>query len=87
MKRKSKDEIIAEYISGDYTFRELGTKYDITYRTIGDWVLQYQGRKIFLFRIGVSSKANVCLVKDFAVSTLFSHVVQDVPQDILNSWY
>ena len=46
MKRKSKEEIIAEYLSGDYTFRELGNKYNIPYRTIGDWVLQYQGRKI-----------------------------------------
>lgn len=46
MKRKSKEEIIAEYLSGDYTFRALGDKYNIPYRTIGDWVLQYQGRKI-----------------------------------------
>lgn len=45
-KRKTKEEIIAEYLSGDYTFRELGTKYNIPFRTIGDWVLVYQGRKI-----------------------------------------
>ena len=44
--KKSKDEIIAEYLSGDYTFRELGIKYDIPFRTICDWVLAYQGRKI-----------------------------------------
>lgn len=45
-KRKSKEEIIAEYLSGDYTFRELGTKYDIPYRTIAGWVWAYQGRSI-----------------------------------------
>lgn len=45
-KRKSKEEIIAEYLSGDYTFRELGTKYNIPYRTIAGWVWAYQGRTI-----------------------------------------
>ena len=45
-KRKSKEEIIAEYLSGDYTFRELGTKYNIPYRTIAGWVWAYQGRSI-----------------------------------------
>jgi len=46
MKRKSKDEIIAEYLSGDYTFRELGTKHNIPFRTIAGWVWAYQGRTI-----------------------------------------
>jgi len=45
-KRKSKEEIIAEYLSGDYTFRELGIKYNIPYRTIAGWVWAYQGRSI-----------------------------------------
>ena len=45
-KRKSKEEIIAEYLSGDYTFRELGTKHNIPYRTIAGWVWAYQGRTI-----------------------------------------
>jgi len=46
MKRKSKDEIIAEYLSGDYTFRELGTKHNIPFRTIAGWVWAYQGRTV-----------------------------------------
>ncbi|MCC7401663.1 MAG: hypothetical protein IT214_09275 [Chitinophagaceae bacterium] len=52
-KRKSKpasrtgwEEIIAEYLSGDSTFRELGTKHNIPYRTIAGWVWAYQGRTI-----------------------------------------
>lgn len=45
-KRKSKEEIIAEYLSGDSTFRELGTKHNIPYRTIAGWVWAYQGRAI-----------------------------------------
>lgn len=44
-KRKSKEEIVAEYLSGKYTYRELGLKYGIPYRSICDWVLEYQGRK------------------------------------------
>jgi transposase-like protein len=46
MKRKSKEEIIAEYLSGDYTFRELGTKHNIPFRTIAGWVWAYQGKTI-----------------------------------------
>lgn len=44
--RISREEIIAEYLSGDYTFRELGIKYNIPYRTIAGWVWAYQGRSI-----------------------------------------
>lgn len=43
---KSKEKIIAEYLSGDYTFRELGTRYNIPYRTIAGWVWAYQGKAI-----------------------------------------
>ncbi len=43
---KAKEKIIAEYLSGDYTFRELGTKYNIPYRTIAGWVWAYQGKTI-----------------------------------------
>ncbi len=44
-KRKTKEEIVAEYLTGNYTYRELGLKYDIPFRSICDWVLEYQGRK------------------------------------------
>lgn len=44
-KRKSKEEIVAEYLTGNYTYRELGLKYDIPFRSICGWVLEYQGRK------------------------------------------
>ena len=43
-KRKSKEEIVAEYLTGDYTYRELGVKYNIPFRTIAGWVWVYQGR-------------------------------------------
>jgi len=44
-KRKTKEEIVAEYLTGNYTYRELGLKYGIPFRSICDWVLEYQGRK------------------------------------------
>jgi len=51
-KRKSKpasrtgwEEIVAEYLTGKHTYRELGVKYGIPFRSICDWVLEYQGRK------------------------------------------
>ena len=43
---KSKAEIISEYLSGGCSLRSLGKKYNIPHRTIGDWVLAFQGRKI-----------------------------------------
>jgi len=44
-KRKSKEEIVAEYLTGNYTYCELGLKYGIPFRSICGRVLEYQGRK------------------------------------------
>ena len=44
-KRKTKEEIVAEYLTGNYSYRALGLKYAIPFRSICDWVLEYQGRK------------------------------------------
>ncbi len=44
-KRKTKEEIVAEYLTGNYPYRELGIKYGIPFRSICDWVLEYQGSK------------------------------------------
>ena len=44
-KGKTKEEIVAEYLTGNYTYRELGLKYGIPFRSICNWVLDYQGRK------------------------------------------
>lgn len=45
MKEKvNKESIIAEYLTGDVSYRKLGLKYSVDFRTINDWVLEYQGR-------------------------------------------
>ena len=45
MKKIKKEEIVAEYLTGKISYRALGEKYAIPYRSICDWVLEYQGRK------------------------------------------
>ena len=43
--RKTKEKIVAEYLTGNRSYGELGLKYDIPHRSICDWVMEYQGRK------------------------------------------
>ncbi len=40
----AKEEIIAEYLTGNISYRALGEKYSIPSRSICDWVMKYQGR-------------------------------------------
>ena len=40
----NKEEIVAEYLTGNISYRALGKKYDVPSRSICDWVMKYQGR-------------------------------------------
>ena len=40
-----KEAIIAEYLTEEISFRELGKKYGINFRNIHRWVMAYQGKK------------------------------------------
>jgi transposase-like protein len=42
--QKNKAAIIAEYLTGDYSYRQLGSKYGIDYRKIHYWVSSYKGK-------------------------------------------
>jgi transposase-like protein len=42
----SKEAIVAEYLTGILSYRGLESKYGIPSRTICDWVLDFQGRKL-----------------------------------------
>ncbi|MBA3987324.1 MAG: hypothetical protein H0X63_12320 [Flavobacteriales bacterium] len=46
MKRKqiTKEELVAEYLTGKISYRALEVKYGIHNRTICGWVLEFQGR-------------------------------------------
>ncbi len=39
-----KEAIIAEYLSGNTTYRKLGSKYGIDFRILHSWVMKYQGK-------------------------------------------
>ncbi len=43
-KQITREEIIAEYLTGNISYRALGKKYGVPFRSICDWVMKYQGR-------------------------------------------
>ncbi len=38
-----KEAIIAEYLTGETSYRKLGNRYGIDFRMIHSWVMKYQG--------------------------------------------
>jgi transposase-like protein len=40
-----KEAIIAEYLTGNTSYRKLGIKYGIDFRLIHAWVMKYKGKK------------------------------------------
>lgn len=40
----NREAIVAEYLTGDYSFRQLGAKYGIDFRKIHYWVSRYKGK-------------------------------------------
>lgn len=43
-KAVEKEAIIAEYLTGDLSYRKLGIKYGIDFRLIHSWVMKHQGK-------------------------------------------
>lgn len=43
-KKISKEEVIAEYLTSNISYRALGQKHGVPSRSICDWVMKYQGR-------------------------------------------
>lgn len=42
--KKNREAIVAEYLTGDYSYRQLGAKYGIDFRKIHYWVSHYKGK-------------------------------------------
>ncbi len=42
---EKKEIVIAEYLSGGITYRKLGEKHGIDFRTINSWVMKYKGKE------------------------------------------
>ena len=47
MDRKTidKEAVIAEYLTGNISYRTLGIKYGIHFQLVHSWVMKYQGKK------------------------------------------
>ena len=41
--QQNREAIISEYLTGDFSFRQLGAKYGIDFRKIHYWVSNYKG--------------------------------------------
>lgn len=39
-----KEAIIAEYLTGNLSYRKIGIKYGIDFRIVHSWVMKYQGK-------------------------------------------
>jgi transposase-like protein len=64
----NREAIIAEYLTGDYTYRQLGAKYGIDFRKIHFWVSNYKGK------IKPKKKATIKQVPDNASSIELKHL-------------
>ncbi len=42
--QKNREAIIAEYLTGDYSYRQLGARHGIDFRKIHYWVSNYKGK-------------------------------------------
>jgi transposase-like protein len=42
---QEQEAIVADYLLGTATYRQLGMKYDVDYRIIHSWVMKFQGKE------------------------------------------
>lgn len=61
VKALNKEAIIAEYLTGDYSYRQLGLKYGIDFRKIHYWVSNYKG-KIKSVKKSIKAKEQVAVL-------------------------
>ena len=41
----NKEAIVAEYLTGNTSYRKIGIKYGIDFRLVHSWVMKFQGKK------------------------------------------
>lgn len=68
-----KEAIIAEYLTGKTSYRKLGAKYGIDFRTIHSWVMEHQG---------TNQKANRASLKKTAVETPITTDVNELQKEV-----
>ena len=63
-----KEIVIAEYLSGGITYRKLGEKHGIDFRTINSWVMKYKGKS--------RNRNPKIVVKESTIETIPTDVVK-----------
>ena len=63
-----KEIVIAEYLSGGITYRKLGQKHGIDFRTINSWVMKYKGKE--------RNRNSKIVVKNSTLETVSTDVVK-----------
>ncbi|MGC8751890.1 hypothetical protein [Hydrotalea sp.] len=82
----NKEVIIAEYLTGDYSYRQLGAKYGIDFRKIHSWVSKYKG-KIKPVKKASKMKEEAAVlpseVKQLQAELLKAKLHNEVPEEML----
>ena len=60
--------VIAEYLTGGITYRRLGEKHGIDFRTINSWVMKYKGKE--------RNRNSKIVVKNATIENIPADVVQ-----------
>lgn len=68
-----KEEIIAEYLTGKTSYRKLGAKYGVDFRTVHSWVMEHQG---------TNQRANRASLKKKAVETPITTDVNELQKEV-----
>jgi len=45
-----KEAVIADYLTGNSSYRKIGIKYGIDFRLVHSWVMKYQGKNEHIFQ-------------------------------------
>ena len=83
--QQNREAIIAEYLTGDYSFRQLGAKYGIDFRKIHYWVSNYKGNikpnKMAVKKeepVGISSSEVKRLQVELRKAKLYNEVLEEM---------
>lgn len=83
--QQNREAIIAEYLTGDFSFRQLGAKYGIDFRKIHYWVSNYKGNikpnKMAVKKeesVGISSSEVKRLEAELRKAKLYNEVLEEM---------
>ena len=84
-KEINREEIIAEYLTGNISYRALGEKYGVPSRSICDWVMRYQGR-LLSWQQGEYDSMRMPVAVQYPNESGFSFSVLVSSSDAISTW-